>query len=128
MLDGNEIYSAGSTNAGQVDDPFIQQKLEKLRLVQPRDRDLASGEWPKLDEYAAKKAYLAVIGAQQVPKLMSDRIDFHAAVIHPSSSATGAPGRSDRAVLTHDGRSDPAARADSRLGQYRGKELVGRSQ
>jgi peptide/nickel transport system substrate-binding protein len=74
--------SAGP-NAGHVDDPFIQQQLEKLRLIPAQDLDTTSGDWRDLDEYAAKKAYLAVIGTQQVPKLMSDRLNFGSAVIHP---------------------------------------------
>ena len=78
-----DAISAGGANAGRVRDPFIQQQLEKLRLVPAQDLDSVSGDWRDLDEYAAKKAYLAVFGAQLVPKLMSNRIDFDSAVIHP---------------------------------------------
>ncbi len=83
VLDERTIGPPGSPNAGRVQDPFIQQQLEKLSLVPAQDLDTTSGEWSDLDEYAAKKAYLAVFGTQQVPKLMSDRINFNSAVIHP---------------------------------------------
>ena len=32
----------------------------------------------------AKKAYVAVYGSEQVPKFMSDRINFDAAQVHPT--------------------------------------------
>ncbi len=83
VLDAHAIGPPGSPNAGRVQDLFIEQQLEKLTLVPLQDLDTASGEWRDLDEYATKKAYLAVIGTQQVPKLMSARIDFNSAVIHP---------------------------------------------
>jgi peptide/nickel transport system substrate-binding protein len=83
VLDSRFIGPPGSPNAGHVNDLFIQQQLEKLSLVAAQDLGSAAGEWRDLDEYAAKKAYLAVIGTQQVPKLISDRIEPSSAVIHP---------------------------------------------
>ena len=83
VLDSRFIGPPGSPNMGHVDDLFIQQQLEKLSLVQAQDLGSTAGEWRDLDEYAAKKAYLAVIGTQQVPKLISERIDPSSAVIHP---------------------------------------------
>jgi len=83
VLDAHFIGAPGSPNMGHVNDLFIQQQLEKLGLEQAQDLDSVAGEWRDLDEYAAKKAYLAVIGDQQVPKLISARIDPSSAVIHP---------------------------------------------
>jgi peptide/nickel transport system substrate-binding protein len=83
VLDSRLIGPPGSPNAGQVDDLFIQQQLEKLSLVPAQDLGSAAGDWRDLDEYAAKKSYLAVFGTQQVPKLISDRLDPSSAVIHP---------------------------------------------
>jgi peptide/nickel transport system substrate-binding protein len=83
VLDSRSIGTPGSPNLGHVDDLFIQQQLEKLSLVAPQDLGSAAGEWRDLDEYAARKAYLAVIGTQQVPKLISERIDPGSALIHP---------------------------------------------
>jgi peptide/nickel transport system substrate-binding protein len=83
VLDSRFIGPVGSPNAGQVNDLFIQQQLEKLSLVPTQDLGSAAGEWRDLEEYAAKKAYLAVFGTQQAPKLISERIDPSSAVIHP---------------------------------------------
>ncbi len=83
VLDSKFIGPPGSPNAGHVNDLFIQQQLEKLSLVATQDLGSAAGEWRDLDEYAAKKAYLAVFGTQQAPKLISARIDPSSAVIHP---------------------------------------------
>jgi peptide/nickel transport system substrate-binding protein len=83
VLDSHFIGPPGSPNMGHVNDLFIQQQLEKLSLVQGQDLGSVAGEWRDLDEYAAKKAYLAVFGTQQVPKLISARLDPSSAVIHP---------------------------------------------
>jgi peptide/nickel transport system substrate-binding protein len=83
VLDSRFIGPPGSPNAGHVNDLFIRQQLEKLSLVPAQDLGSAAGEWRDLDEYAAKKAYLAVFGTQQVPKLISTRLDPSSAVIHP---------------------------------------------
>jgi peptide/nickel transport system substrate-binding protein len=83
VLDARLIGPPGSPNAGHVDDLFIQQQLEKLRLVPAQDLGSAAGDWRDLDEYTARKAYLAVFGTQLVPKLISDRLDPSSAVIHP---------------------------------------------
>jgi peptide/nickel transport system substrate-binding protein len=72
-----------SADVGRVDDLFIQQQLAKLNLVPAQELASAAGQWRELDEYTAKKAYLAVFGTQQVPKLMSERMSFGSAVIHP---------------------------------------------
>ena len=83
VLDSRLTGPPPSPNAGHVHDLFIQQQLEKLSLVAAQDLGSVAGEWRDLDEYAAKKAYLAVVGTQQVPKLISTRIDPSSAVIHP---------------------------------------------
>ena len=83
VLDADFIGPPGSPNAGHVDDLFIQQQLEKLDLVPAQDLGSAAGDWRDLDEYAARKTYLAVIGTQRVPKLISGRLDPSTAVIHP---------------------------------------------
>ena len=86
VLDSRFIGPPGSPNAGHVNDLFIQQQLEKLSLVAAQDLGPAAGEWRDLEEYSARKAYLAVLGYQQVPKLISDRLDPSSAVIHPCLS------------------------------------------
>lgn len=82
VLNASEIGGPNGLNRGRVNDVFIQQQLQKLMLVPAQSLDSVAGDWNDLDRYSAQKAYLAVIGTQQVPKLMSARVDFNAAVIH----------------------------------------------
>jgi peptide/nickel transport system substrate-binding protein len=83
VIDARAISPTGSLNVGRVDDEFIQQQLEGLDLVTPAELRSSAGGWRDVDEYAAQKAYLGVFGTERVPKLLSDRIDFDSAVIHP---------------------------------------------
>jgi peptide/nickel transport system substrate-binding protein len=84
-----EVMSSGSStatsdaNLGRVDDLFIRQQVAELNLVPAQEIGSAAGGWRDLEEYTAKKAYLAVFGTQQVPKLMSERMNFDSAIIHP---------------------------------------------
>jgi peptide/nickel transport system substrate-binding protein len=84
-----EVVSSGSSaatsgaNLGRVDDLFIRQQLAKFNLIPAQEIGSAAGGWRDLEEYTAKKAYLAVVGTQQVPKLMSERMNFDSAIIHP---------------------------------------------
>jgi peptide/nickel transport system substrate-binding protein len=83
VLNASSTRPRHSANLGRVDDIFIQQQLAKLNLVPAQDLGSAAGQWRELDEYAAQKAYVAVFGTQQVPKLLSERVNFGSAVIHP---------------------------------------------
>ena len=83
VANASSIRPAHGANVSRISDLFIQQELEKLNLIPAQDLASAASQWRDLDEYTAKKAYLAVFGMQQVPKLMSDRINFGSAVIHP---------------------------------------------
>jgi len=84
LLDANSIQPVNNENFGNVNDPFIQQQLAKLENVPSTQLDSVASQWQALDEYVAKKAYVAVYGSEQVPKFMSDRIDFSAAQVHPT--------------------------------------------
>jgi peptide/nickel transport system substrate-binding protein len=66
-----------------VDDPHIQRELARLNRVPATKLSSVAGEWRALDEYVAKKAYVASFGSEEVPKFFSDRIDFGSAVFHP---------------------------------------------
>jgi peptide/nickel transport system substrate-binding protein len=84
-----EVVSSGSSaaisgaNLGRVDDLYIGQQLAKFNLIPAQEIGSAAGGWRDLEEYTAKKAYLAVFGTQLVPKLMSERMNFDSAIIHP---------------------------------------------
>jgi peptide/nickel transport system substrate-binding protein len=84
LLDANSIQPVNNENFGNVNDPFIQQQLAKLENVPTTQLNSSASEWQALDEYVAKKAYVVVYGSEQVPKFMSNRIDFGSAVVHPT--------------------------------------------
>jgi peptide/nickel transport system substrate-binding protein len=83
LLDARSIQPTNNENYGLVDDPHIQQELAKLNKVPATKLSSVAGEWSALDEYVAKKAYVASFGSEEVPKFFSDRIDFGSAVFHP---------------------------------------------
>jgi peptide/nickel transport system substrate-binding protein len=84
LLDAKSIQPVNNENFGNVNDPFIQQQLAKLENVPSTQLNSVASQWQALDEYVAKKAYVTVYGSEQVPKFMSDRIDFGSAVVHPT--------------------------------------------
>jgi peptide/nickel transport system substrate-binding protein len=83
VVNADSIRSTHSPNLGRVNDIFIQQQLSELNQIPAQDIGSAAGQWRELEEYTAKKAYLAVFGTQEVPKLMSERMNFNSAVVHP---------------------------------------------
>jgi peptide/nickel transport system substrate-binding protein len=84
LLDANSIQPVNNENFGNVNDPFIQQQLAKLENVPTTQLNSSASQWQALDEYVAKKAYVVVYGSEQVPKFMSNRIDFGSAVVQPT--------------------------------------------
>jgi peptide/nickel transport system substrate-binding protein len=42
-----------------------------------------AGQWQALDQYLAKKAYIAVFGYQTFPKFTSARLNYSAAIMQP---------------------------------------------
>jgi peptide/nickel transport system substrate-binding protein len=83
LLNGKSIQPVNNQNFSNVNDPHIQAELSKLDAVPATKLDSASGEWQALDQYVAKKGYVAVYGSEELPKFMSTRIDFSSAVFHP---------------------------------------------
>jgi peptide/nickel transport system substrate-binding protein len=83
LLDKNTIQPTNNQNFSQVSDPHIQSELAKLNPVPADKLDSVGTQWQQLDEYVAKKAYVAVYGQQQAPKFFSNRLDFGASVFHP---------------------------------------------
>jgi len=83
LLDKNTIQPTNNQNLSQVSDPHIQSELAKLNPVPSDKLDTVEQQWQQLDEYTAKKAYVAVYGQQQAPKFFSNRINFGTAVFTP---------------------------------------------
>jgi peptide/nickel transport system substrate-binding protein len=83
LLDAKSILPTENHNLSQVDDPRIQSEIASLGPVPSSQLDSIVGRWQALDQYTAQKAYLAVFGYDEVPKFLSDKIDFGAAIFHP---------------------------------------------
>jgi peptide/nickel transport system substrate-binding protein len=83
LLNAKSIQPTNNENFGNVDDPHIQSELTKLDAVPATKLNSVASEWQALDEYVAKKAYVAVYGSEEEPKFLSNRIDFGAAIFHP---------------------------------------------
>jgi peptide/nickel transport system substrate-binding protein len=83
LLDASSILPHENHNLSQVDDPHIQSELAALAPVPSSRLSTVVGRWQALDEYTARKAYMAVFGYDEVPKFTSDRIDFGEAIFHP---------------------------------------------
>jgi peptide/nickel transport system substrate-binding protein len=83
LLDAHSILPRENHNLSQVDDPHIQSELAALAPVPASKLPSVVGRWQALDEYVARKAYMAVFGYDAAPKFTSARVDFGALVFHP---------------------------------------------
>lgn len=83
LLDAHSINPTENHNFSQVEDPHIQAELETLTPVPSSQLDSVEKRWQALDEYTARKAYVAVFGYDQAPKFTSAKVDFSALVFHP---------------------------------------------
>jgi peptide/nickel transport system substrate-binding protein len=83
LLDGSAILPTDNENFGQTNDPYINSQVTKLGATPTTELASVTKQWQALDEYVAKKAYVAVFGYQKFPFLASDRIDYAKVVYQP---------------------------------------------
>jgi peptide/nickel transport system substrate-binding protein len=83
LLQKGAILPTNNENFGQVNDPEINTVSNQLGAVPSSSLNTIASKWQALDEYVAKKAYVAVFGYQTFPKFTSDRINYSALVFHP---------------------------------------------
>lgn len=83
LLDAHSINPTENHNFSQVEDAHIQSELGALVPVPSSQLPSVEKRWQALDEYTARKAYMAVFGYDQVPKFTSSKVDFSALVFHP---------------------------------------------
>jgi peptide/nickel transport system substrate-binding protein len=83
LVDGHSILPTNNENFGEVNDPHINAAVAKLGPTPTPKLDSVKSQWQALDEYVAKKAYLAVFGYQTFPFLTSDRINYGAVIRSP---------------------------------------------
>jgi peptide/nickel transport system substrate-binding protein len=83
LLDGKSILPTDNENFGETNDPYVNAQVAKLGSVPTTQLSSVASQWQSLDEYVAKKAYVAVFGYQKFPEFVSDRIDYGALVFQP---------------------------------------------
>jgi peptide/nickel transport system substrate-binding protein len=82
LLQSTAIQPTNNQNFGQVNDPQVDSQSTKLGAVPTSQLTSVGSQWQALDEYVAKKAYVAVFGYQTFPELTSNRIDQSSLVFH----------------------------------------------
>lgn len=82
-LSAGSINPEHNINYSYVDDPTIEAGLKKLNLVPASELDTVADQWSALDQVVTDQAYEVTFGYGQLPKFLSDRIDFSSAVFHP---------------------------------------------
>jgi peptide/nickel transport system substrate-binding protein len=83
LLSAQAILPTNNQNFGQVNDPHINAMVNTLGAVPTSKLKSIASQWQALDEYTAKKAYVAVFGYQTFPKFTSDRINYGATIFQP---------------------------------------------
>jgi peptide/nickel transport system substrate-binding protein len=83
LLDGSAILPTNNLNYGEVNDPYMNAQISKLGQVPSTQLSTVASKWQALDEYEAKKAYVAVFGYEKFPKFTSNRINYGAALFNP---------------------------------------------
>lgn len=86
LLAGDAIAPVGNENHGQVNDPYINARVNQLgTLFKVPTSSLTQfvPQWQTLDEYTARKAYAAVFGYLNAPEFVSNRIDQSVLVFQP---------------------------------------------
>lgn len=84
LMDGRSIQPTNNQNFSKVNDPRIQSELQKLNSVPATQLASVADEWSALDQYTGERAYVVVYGEESMPKFFSDRLDFDAAIFHPT--------------------------------------------
>jgi peptide/nickel transport system substrate-binding protein len=83
LLDGKAILPTDNENFGQTNDPYVNAQVTKLGVTPTTQLSSVAAQWQALDEYVAKKAYVAVFGYQKFPEFASDRMNYGALVFQP---------------------------------------------
>jgi peptide/nickel transport system substrate-binding protein len=83
LVDGDTIQPTNNQNYGRVDDPKINDEIDRLSLE--TDTQAVSDDWAALDSYLIEppQSYIAPYGHRKLAKFMSERMDFDAALFHP---------------------------------------------
>jgi peptide/nickel transport system substrate-binding protein len=83
LLAGDAILPTNNENFGEVNDPYINSRVNNLGSlfkVPTSSLSSATSQWQTLDEYTARHAYPAVFGYLDAPEFTSNKIDRSALV------------------------------------------------
>jgi peptide/nickel transport system substrate-binding protein len=82
LVDGNPAAPTGR-NLGNVDDPVVNEEIDRLSLEPELDSVLA--DWSTLDSYVVSppQSYLAAFGHNRRSTFFSERLSFDSALFHP---------------------------------------------
>jgi peptide/nickel transport system substrate-binding protein len=83
LPDPASIYGQLAGRRGTPSDPFIARQLRLLAAVPAAQLSAVATLWMALDEYVARKAYVAVIGYPTVRTLFSSRINAGTVILQP---------------------------------------------
>jgi peptide/nickel transport system substrate-binding protein len=83
LLDGPSILPTDNENFGQTNDPHLNAVVKALGSTPSTQISTVASKWQALDEYVAKKAYLAVFGYETFPFLTSNRIIYSKLIFQP---------------------------------------------
>ncbi len=76
LVDGDTIQPTNNQNFGNVDDPKINDEIDRLSLE--TDLEAVAGDWSELDRYLIEppQSYIAPYGHRKLATFVSERIDF----------------------------------------------------
>lgn len=83
LLDGTAILPTNNLNFGQTNDPYLNAQVTKLGATPSTQLGSVAKQWQALDEYVAKKAYVAVFGYQKFPFFTSTRMNYAGLIFQP---------------------------------------------
>ena len=83
LVDGDTIQPTNNQNFGNVDDPKINDEIDRLSLE--TDLEAVAGDWSELDRYLVEppQSYIAPYGHRKLATFLSERMDFEVAEFHP---------------------------------------------
>jgi peptide/nickel transport system substrate-binding protein len=83
LVDGDSIQPTNNQNFGNVDDPHINDEIDRLSLE--TDTEAVAEDWAALDEFLVSppQSYVAPYGHRKLATFLSERMDFESAMFHP---------------------------------------------
>ncbi|MGH2383271.1 MAG: ABC transporter substrate-binding protein, partial [Candidatus Limnocylindria bacterium] len=83
LVDADTIQPTNNQNFGNVDDPKINDEIDRLSLE--TDTEAVAEDWAELDRYLVEppQSYVAPYGHRKLATFTSERIDFDSVIVSP---------------------------------------------